>query len=142
MQRVIDVSIPFIAIRSDEPGDYFTPTMGEYLCNPLAEDLFDVRVSLGGFFSDESLGVIESEPNDKGPFDLPAGKAHRFCLSTQDEYDEMVVSWSVRYRKACGESVTMYFGSFKRLQDTRHFDEVPALGGPALVVPRSVADVY
>jgi hypothetical protein len=54
----------------------------------------------------------------------------------------MVVSWSVRYRKASGESVTMYFGSFKRLAHTRHFDEVPALGAPALVVPRSVADAY
>jgi hypothetical protein len=139
MQRVIDLGIPFIAIRSDEPGNQFMATMGEYLCNPLAEDLFDVRVSIDGFFSDE-LGVVESEPNSKGPFDLPAGKAHRFCLSTQDEYDEMVVSWSVRYRKASGESVTLYFGSFKRLADTRHFAEVPILGGPALVVPRSLAD--
>jgi len=31
MQRVIDVGIPFIAIRSDEPGNQFMATMGEYL---------------------------------------------------------------------------------------------------------------
>lgn len=139
MKSIIDITVPFIAIRKDEPGNAYDPTMGEYFCNPLDEDIFDVRISSSGFFSDESLGVISSEPNDKGPFDLPAGQSRQFALSTQDEYDEMVVSWVVRYRTASRGIVNDSFGSFKRLSDVEHFSDVPTLGGPALVVPRSVA---
>ena len=51
----------------------------------------------------------------------------------------MVVSWTVRYRAEPHGVVTVSFDSFKRLEDTQHFDDVPVLGGPARVVPRSVA---
>ncbi|MDP9025922.1 MAG: hypothetical protein M3N13_11180 [Candidatus Eremiobacteraeota bacterium] len=139
MKRVIDTTVPFIAIREDVSGSSYDPTMGEYLCNPLDEDLSDVRISTSGFFSADSLGVISSEPHDTGPFDLPAGEARRFALSTDDEYDEMVVSWTVRYRTPSRGVVTESFGSYKCLKDTEYHPDVPALGGPALIVPRSMA---
>jgi|SRR5664279_649541 len=112
--------------------------MGEYLCNPLAEDVVDAEISVGGFFSDDELGVIEASDNKAKPkIDVPAGEARRFTISTQDEYDEMVCSWTVRYRTKSAGVVTAGFGTFKRLEDTVHFDDVPILGGPARVVPRS-----
>jgi len=33
MNRVITFNLPFIAIREDEAGGYFQPTLGEYFCN-------------------------------------------------------------------------------------------------------------
>jgi len=141
VKRIIDVTVPFVAIRKDLPGDEFEPTMGEYLCNPLKEDMLDVEISTGGFFSDDELGVIESIPQKPKPtYTIPAGECVRVTLSTQDEYDEMVVHWSLRYRTARLGVQTESFGSFKRLEDTQALDDVPVLGGPGMVVPRTAAD--
>jgi hypothetical protein len=66
--KKIDVTRPFIAIRKDLEGSDYDATMGEYLCNPLDEDLLDVEVSTGGFYSDSEIGVITSdEPKEKLP---------------------------------------------------------------------------
>jgi hypothetical protein len=139
MQRKIDVRVPFIAIRQDLKGDEYKPTMGEYLCNPLSEDLLDVSVSTGGFYSDDELGVVEANESEKKPsFVVPAGKAVRFTLSTRDEYDELVCHWTVCYRTTTSERVAIDFGTFKRLEDTQYFAEVPVLGGPGKVVPLSL----
>jgi len=91
----------------------------------------------GGFFSDDDLGVIKSEESKKASFVVPAGQAVRFTLSTWDEYCEMVLHWSVRYRTATGGSVIVKFGNFKNLEDCEILDDVPALGGRAFIVPWS-----
>ena len=132
-----DLSRPFLAIREDEEGSDYEPTMGEYLCNPLDEDLLDAEVSLGGFYSIEELGVIESNESKRRLFVVPAGKAVPFALSTWDEYCEMVCHWSIRYRTATSGNVVLGFGSSKRLADCVVFEDVPILGGRARVVPRS-----
>jgi hypothetical protein len=133
--KQIDLSVPFIAIRPDEEGDDFTPTMGEYLCNPLGEKLLDVIVSTGGFYSADELGVIESQAKPKPAFSVAPGGAERFTLSTQDEYDEMVVHWYVTYRTESGAEYEAKFGSYKYLQDAVYAEMTPCLGGPARVVP-------
>jgi hypothetical protein len=140
MRYELNTSQPFIAVRSDEEGDDYSPTMGEYLCNPLDEDLIDAKVSTGGYFSAEELGVISSIPTDKDTFMVPAGGAVRFALSTWDEYTEMVLHWRVRYRTATSGFVSMSFGTFKGLADAETMPDVPGFNGQGLVVPRSVAD--
>jgi hypothetical protein len=134
-EKKIDLLAPFIAIRQDVEGDYFTPTMGEYLCNPLTDDLLDVEVSLGGFYSAEELGVLQSNGSVKPVFRVASGAAERFALSTQDEYDEMVVHWSVRYRTNAGARYEASFGSYKRLRDAGYTELTPCLGGPARIIP-------
>jgi hypothetical protein len=136
----IDLTQPFVAIRNDLDGDDFTATMGEYLCNPLAEDLADIRISLGGFYSADPVGVIESLPNEKRLPLLGAGEANRFALSTWDEYCEMVVHWSVRYTLASGSVRLAEFSSFKGLADAQHFDAVPCLLTAARVVPGTTSE--
>ena len=74
VERVITIDLPFIAFREDEPRGYFQTTMCEYFCNPINKELFDVRVSTDGFFSDDSLGVITSLPNEKPTFE-PTGRS-------------------------------------------------------------------
>jgi len=133
----IDLTRPFIAIRQDEDDRDYDPTMGEYLCNPLDDDLLDVDVSTGGFYSDDELGVIEGTGSLKPSFFVPAGGAVRFALSTREEYAEMAVHWRVRYRTATRGVERGGFGTFKRRQDTVFFPDVPVLGGPGEVVPRS-----
>ena len=54
-ENKIDVTKPFIAIREDLEGSDYDATMGEYFCNPLDEDLLDVEVSTGGFYSDPEI---------------------------------------------------------------------------------------
>ena len=131
----IDITKPFIAIRVDVKGGDYEPTMGEYLCNPLDEDLLDAEVSTGGWYGADELGVIESIEKPKDPrFLVPAGKAVRFALSTWDEYCEMSLHWSVRYRTSEGV-VTCAFETFKQLEDCVTLDEVPCLGGRGHVVP-------
>jgi hypothetical protein len=125
---------PFIAIRSDEEGSAYDPTMGEYLCNPLTEDLFDVRVSTGGFYSTDELGVISSVPKEDPTFTVPAGTAVRFTMSTGDEFSEMSVHWTVRYRTEGSEFKTLSFSSNKRLADAEMMSDVPILGGPGRVL--------
>jgi len=139
VKRKIDLTIPFIAIRKDLPGDPYTATMGEYLCNPLNEALLDVEISSGGFYSAEDLGVVESVVQEPKPIvTIPAGESFRFALSTEDEYDEMVVHWSLRYRTATLGAQTDAFGSFQTA--AQWLEDVPTLGGPGNVVPRSVPD--
>ena len=135
----IDLTLPFIAIRCDVEGDDFTPTMGEYLCNPLTEDLLDAEVSIGGFYSDPDLGVISSEPKSPDRYTVPAGKYVRFALSTWDEYCEMVCHWSLSYRTESLGQRTSKFGTFKRLEDVTSMDDVPILGGGAMIVPGEVS---
>jgi len=135
-KKEIDVTVPFIAIREDVKGTEFEPTMGEYLCNPLAVDLLDAEVTTGGFFSDES-GVIEGGGEPKPSFVVPAGKAVRFTLSTWDEYCEMVCYWKVRYRTTSSTFTSVSFATYKGLADTQALADVPALGGRAIIVPQS-----
>jgi len=135
MERTVNTDLPFIAIRQDVEGSDYAPTMGEYLCNPLAEDMSDVDVSIGGFYSAEGVGVIESLPNQKPRFAVPAGAAIRFTLSTWDEYLEMVCHWTVLYRLSNGPVQTQKFGTFKALADAPYFEDVTCLRGPGRVVP-------
>lgn len=141
MKRKIDLTLPFVAIRKDVPGGPYTPTMGEYLCNPLEEDLLDVEISTGGWYSADDLGVIDSIPQEAKPaYTIPAGECVRFALSTEDEYNEMAVHWTLRYRTVSAGVRTESFGSFKRLKDARSFEKVPILGSAGRVVPRSLPD--
>ncbi len=110
--------------------------MGEYLCNPLDEDLLEVEISTGGFFSDAELGVIEANGSPKERFSVPSGKAIRFGLSTWDEYCEYVLHWSVRYRTKTKAFRQSHFGTFKHLKDCVPMQDAPCLGGPGQVVPR------
>ena len=81
--------------------------------------------------------MISSLPQKEKPtYTVPVGGSVRFTLSTWDEYDEMVVHWSVRYRTVTNGVQTASFGSFKGLADVQLFSHVPILGGPGMVVPR------
>jgi len=137
LKNEIYLTIPFIAIRNDEDGGDYDPTMGEYLVNPLDQDLLDVEISTGGFFSDAELGVIESNQNAKSFPVVRAGHAVQFGLSTRDEYNEMECHWNVRYRTAARGMVTVGFGMSKRRGDTVYFSDLPVLGGPGEVVRHS-----
>jgi hypothetical protein len=131
----INVTKPFIAIREDLQGSDYDATMGEYLCNPLNEELLDVEISTGGFYSDQQIGVITSDESKDNLLTVPAGSAVRFALSTWDEYQEYVLHWSVRYRTATKARGTYRFGTFKSLKDCEWMKDVPCLGGPGCVVP-------
>jgi hypothetical protein len=134
MEGKNDMNRPFIAIRSDEECSVYDATMGEYLCNPLTEDLLDVRVSTGGFYSDDELGVISSVPKEEATFTVRAGTAVRFEMSTWDEFTEMSVHWKVRYRTEGSEFKTLSFASDKRVADAEMMSNVPILGGPGRVL--------
>jgi hypothetical protein len=49
----------------------------------------------------------------------------------------MVVHWSLRYRTASGDVRAATFGAGKRLDEVCDLDDVPVLGGPGMVVPRT-----
>ncbi len=132
----VDLSQPFLAIRKDVEGSAFDQTMGEYICNPLSQDLLDVEVSLGGFFSDAELGVLESKDKTFPLSVVPAGQAARFTISTWDEYCEFVCYWTVSYRTITNGNAKMSFGTFKVLADCQLLEETPVLGGRAYIVPR------
>ena len=134
-ENKIDLTQPFIAIRNDLEGSDYDATMGEYLCNPLDEDLLDVEVSTGGFFGADELGVIEAKSAPEPVFIVPAGTAVRFALSTWDEYCEYVLHWTVRYRTETKPEGVRRFETFKYLRDCVPMKDVPCLGGPGQVVP-------
>lgn len=110
--------------------------MDEFFCNPLDEDLLDVEVSTGGFFSDPELGVIESLPNVIERMRVPARGARVFAVSTWDEYREFVLHWLLRYRTESGGLTAVSFGTFKELDDCESLDVTPMLEGSTFVVPR------
>ena len=138
MTHEIDITRPFIAIRKDAKGNFMQPTLGEYICNPLSEDLFDVRVELGGWYSAEEIGVITSVPKELPAFDVPSGHAVRYTISTEDEFNEMDVHWTVRYRTESEGETSVPFGSYKRLEDAQFMTDVPILGGRGRVIPRTM----
>ncbi len=50
-------------IRQDETGTEYERTMGEYLCNPLNQDLLDVSISTGGFYTSRMVNLeLSKEP--------------------------------------------------------------------------------
>jgi hypothetical protein len=132
----IDTSRPFIAIRRDREGRDFEATQGEYLVNPLNEELRNVLTSTGGFFSTDEC-VIESEKRPPGQWTIRPLGFVRIGLSTRDEYEEFVVHWSVEYELQSGKRVRAGFASSKGLADAEFFEEIPILGGPGLIVPGS-----
>lgn len=136
MTTEIDITRPFIAIRGDLGGDNFTKNMGEYLCNPLDVDLLDVEFSTGGFFSDDSLGVVEASETLKQATRVRAGTGTRFMLATLDEYYEFLCHWSVRYRTTADVVVNISFSASKWLLDCKEYDELPVIGGRGNVIPR------
>jgi hypothetical protein len=131
---------PFIAIRRDEEGEAYDPTEGEYLCNPLDEDMLDVVVSSGGFYTLPQVGVVEGNSSVHPTFAVRAGSAERFALSTREEYDEMVVHWNVSYRTAKHGEARFSVSSWKGLRDTIYCEDIPTLGGPGRIVrkPRPI----
>lgn len=137
MIRELDLTEPFIVVRKDCEGKPYEATMGEYLCNPLAEDVCDVEISTGGFWSDEEFGVVSTAPKEPQRLFVPAGRVLRFALSTRDEFDEMVVHWTIRYHTASRGRVEFECESFKGLRDATFFPEVPLLAGPGFVIPRT-----
>jgi hypothetical protein len=56
-------------------------------------------------------------------------------MATEDEYDEMAVSWSVRFTLPDGKRRSASFGAGKRLEHAAHMKEVPILGSSGFVVP-------
>jgi hypothetical protein len=137
-EKVI-LDLPFIAIRTDEEGEDYDPTEGEYLCNPLDEDLIDVVVSTGGFYTLPEVGVVEGNSSVQPTFTVPAGKSERFALSTREEYYEMVVHWNVQYRTATRGEVRFSVSSWKRLRDTVFCENIPTLGGSGRIVRKPSA---
>lgn len=136
MSKCIDLSRPFIAIRQDESGGECDPTMAEYFCNPLPYDLFDVTISTGGISCEADLITNASAENTKVAPVLTSGSVLRVVVAAPDEYDGMAVHWSVCYRTPSGESVAVDFSTQKRLAGAEAIDNVPILGGLALIVPR------
>lgn len=130
----VDTSRPFIAVRHDAEGDVFTPTLGEYLVNPLAAPLLDVSVSMSGFFSDDD-GVAVSVPNVDRFSEIAPGGFVRFALSTRDEWDEFVMSWFVQY-SVTGQRERLQFGCFKRMEGVVRTTSLPILDGHGFLVPR------
>lgn len=128
---------PFIAIRNDVAGDRYTPSAGEYLVNSLEEDLHDVKVSSGGFYSTD-LGVITTDGHPQNGLIVPARGFLRVGLSTWDEYDELVVSWRVEFATRAPSPESAAFGSYKGLADASYVDDIPILGGPGWIVPREI----
>lgn len=127
---------PFIAISQDIAGDRYTPTEGEYLVNPLDEELRQVKVSTGGFYSADR-GVITAGGGSQHGLIVPARGFLQVGLSTWDEYDEFVVSWKLEFvTRTVRESAA--FGSYKGLVDAIYVDDIPILGGPGWIVPREI----
>ncbi len=115
------------------------PTLGEYFCNPFFEALLDVTITLGGYFSAEGVGVLESIPKKIELPVIPSRGCVRYTISTEDEFNEMAVDWSVSYRTATSDVQCVSFSSFKMLADAQKYSDVPLLGGPGRIVPRNVA---
>lgn len=131
-----DIDRPFLAICNDQeprPGRtvYFESTFGVYLINPLAEPLFEVSTSPSGFFSTDH-DVIVSVPKTSDIPDIGPRSYRLIETTSQDEFDELVCSWTIAYR--IGErSYTRSFGAGKALQTTQWCDEIPILGKPGLL---------
>lgn len=131
-----DTTRPFIAIVPYEiPGDFFDPTEGVYLVNPLDVALTNTYERIGGFFSTEDT-VLEASPRTKGPWDIEPRSALLLEMSSIDEFYELVCWWTIEYEIA-GQKHSIQFHAGKALRQTRAIENCPVLNRKALLVSSS-----
>jgi hypothetical protein len=139
VRYVVDTGVPFLAVRREVDGGYFRPTNAVYLVNPLSVALCNVKVSTGGHYSDVDLGVTTVEGKEKPSLDLAALSAAKIEMTSDDEFDEVNIWWTVCF-EVDGITTTRDFATSKRLENVQSVDEVPVLGKPGKLIPQSISN--
>ena len=122
---------PFLAFTAtDTPGRACIA-----LVNPTDEDLQNVVVKTGGFYTDDGVGVVESSANDKAFSAVPAHGSVVIERPDDAELNEFVIWWTVSYTDDTGP---LEFSLFKG-RDLITATDVPVLGGCRALIPRMVA---
>ncbi|HVA37804.1 MAG TPA: hypothetical protein VNJ51_09340 [Candidatus Dormibacteraeota bacterium] len=140
IRHEVDVTKPFVAIRSERDGRGCGACEAEYLVNPLGEPLRNVATSTGGagICGAGICGVGGGAgPRQSALIVAPRGFV-RIGRSTRSAYDAFLVYWSISYETESGGAVGVGFGSYKGLADARWMAEIPILGGAGWILPRSV----
>jgi hypothetical protein len=117
-QERFDWTEPFIAI-----------TDGEYVVNPLAEEIRNVHVSSDGLDSGCPTNTIVGDHSIIPPY----GHA---LFNPGGGYEDVVVSWTVDYETASDGKQKCYFVSGKDLRGCPIVRYIPYMGGGGWSVPR------
>jgi len=104
------------------------------LVNPTSDALTNVLVETGGFFSDDTMGVIESTAKDKTFETVAAGDWLEIEQPETEELQEFVVWWIVSFGWAARQK--LHFGLHKG-RDAVGCAAVPVVGGGGALIPRS-----
>jgi hypothetical protein len=118
-QERFDWTKPFIAITDG----------GEYVVNPLPEEIRNVNVSSDGMDSGCPTNTIVGDYSIIPPY----GHA---LFHPGGGYEDVVVSWTVDYETASDGRQKCYFVAGKDLRDCPFAPFIPYMGGRGWVVPR------
>jgi hypothetical protein len=136
----LNLAEPFIVICGDKKTPSSTPyddTNSVYFVNPTDEALLNVTEGVHGFFSDDTIGVVESLPNVKALGTVAPRSQILLEVTSDDEFAELDCSWSIAFEVASGLRSRLGFSAGKRRQSTTWVDDLPILGKGGLVVHRS-----
>lgn len=105
------------------------------LVNPTDRELTDVRIESGGFYTDETLGVVHSNARPK---ELGRIGAYSYVLledAADEELGDFVVWWRVSHGLE-SPRLTLKFGLFKG-RGAIGMADVPVLGTAGSLIPRN-----
>ncbi len=102
---------------------------GEYIVNPLAEEIRDVHVSSGGTDSGYPTNTLVGDYSIVPPY----GHA---LFHKGGGYEDVVVSWAADYETASDGKQRCYFVAGKDLRGCPIVRYIPYMGGGGWIVPR------
>ena len=139
MEQKYDLTLPFLAIRNECAPErrekaYFEMTYSVYLINPTDTALNDVKSLPGGYMPSED-GPLVTTSKQESFGSVPPKTSIRIGRNSQDEFDEIVCYWDITF-DVDRRTVSTHYSVGRMLREATALDEVPVLGGPALIAAR------